>query len=512
MAIRFDNTTERLLRTANVPDDRAFTLCGWFQRVSHAGVFAALYGLSNTTSSPNRAIECGWDSAGSLYVTTYDGGANTFFATNYTNGQWFFGALTGGASVLNAYAGGPSVGVLEQITATFPIAYTPGALWVGDNGWGESANFRAAAIKGWDTALTAAELGNERWYYTPQRRANLNLWTPLFAHTDVQDHSGNARNWTTTGTLSTEDGPPIAWSPRARRYFLATGGGLNLVRTASESVQVAEATARAATLNRLAAEQVSVANSATLAQGIVRQFAEAEALAEASLRTLALLRSHAETVQSTEATSPMRGLLQLLAETVTLIESSAFALGRSQIVNETLAMAESTARVLGQVLAIAESLNLSAATHRVLGKVLAVADTLSLSELTAQARLLARSITEALNVVETLAPSRALARLIAESHSLLESVPTARTLARLVIEAVSLLETLAQAIGKVRVVSESLAMAESLARALSQVSATFLFAAITILAKLGGALGLAPKLESPVAVEPQLKGKIEVDP
>ena len=221
MSIRFDNTTERLSRTANVPDDRSFTMCGWFQRVSHAGSFVTACGISQASSSPSHSFELAWSSAGALEITAYNAPANTtVFSTNYTNDQWFFGALTGATSTFTGYAGGPTVGILEAITVNVPQNYTPAIFWVGDNGWSEGANFRAAALKVWDVALTATELEQERWYYAPARLANLNLWTPLLLHTDVNDRSGNARNWTTTGTLSTEDGPPIGWAPRSRRYFI----------------------------------------------------------------------------------------------------------------------------------------------------------------------------------------------------------------------------------------------------------------------------------------------------
>lgn len=48
----------------------------------------------------------------------------------------------------------------------------------------------------------------------PQRTANLHIWTPAVENTAGNadnDYSGNGNNWTAGGTLTLEDGPPIAW-------------------------------------------------------------------------------------------------------------------------------------------------------------------------------------------------------------------------------------------------------------------------------------------------------------
>lgn len=223
MAVRFDSGTDRLVRTANLPPTTGFTICGWFRRVSHSGIYASFMGFGDVSSSPNRSYEFAWGSDGVLEINTYPSGAATDFATTYGNGEWFFAAMSGSSSTstLKVYAGDFSKVPLEEVTATW-TANVFAAVWIGDNGYGESGDFRAAAIKIWDAQLTAAELENERFSLLPKRLSNLNVWSPLFygATERVLDYSGNGRNFTTGGTLADEEAPPISWhSGQHKRIF-----------------------------------------------------------------------------------------------------------------------------------------------------------------------------------------------------------------------------------------------------------------------------------------------------
>lgn len=221
MALLCDSTTDRLYRTANLPLRTAFTLCGWAERVSHAGVYGAFAGISIGTSSPNHAYELAWGSDGLLEMTTYqEPSGSTNFTTNYGNGVPFFWAMTGNGSTITGYAGAVATVALQTITPGTPEAFTAGVVWIGDNGWGESAMVRVAAVKCWDAVLTAAELEVERWRYIPARTTNLNFFWPCIdsvAANLVKDFGPNARPATTAGSNGVAPGPPIVWAPRGRR-------------------------------------------------------------------------------------------------------------------------------------------------------------------------------------------------------------------------------------------------------------------------------------------------------
>lgn len=231
MAVRFDATTDRIIRTANVPSRTAFTMCGYVMRVGHAGAYNSFAGLSQGTASPSGAIEISWDAGGALGYDAYSGffwGSN--FSTNYGNNVWFFWALVGDASNGHAYAGDLTTATLQHLsTAWGSVSFAPTCFWLGNNGWGEGANFRAANTMVFDVALTAAELEQLRWRYVPTLTTSQNVWSPHFAGATerLADYSGNGRNWTEAGTLTDEDGPPISWGAQTwvLPYVVAAGGG-----------------------------------------------------------------------------------------------------------------------------------------------------------------------------------------------------------------------------------------------------------------------------------------------
>jgi hypothetical protein len=80
---------------------------------------------------------------------------------------------------------------------------------------------RVEAMKLWTAQLTAPEILAEMARYDPVVTANNWAWWPLTAHTDVTDHSVNARHWTANGTLTTEAGPG----------GITEGGGANVTPT-----------------------------------------------------------------------------------------------------------------------------------------------------------------------------------------------------------------------------------------------------------------------------------------
>jgi hypothetical protein len=79
----------------------------------------------------------------------------------------------------------------------------------------------------WDRALTEAELMVESFFERPHYPSSLNFWWPLYSASDVADRSGNGRNPTVTGTLTSEDRTFNLWRPRPKQLIRipAAGGG-----------------------------------------------------------------------------------------------------------------------------------------------------------------------------------------------------------------------------------------------------------------------------------------------
>lgn len=218
MALRFDST-DRLSRTANLPPEATFTVCGWARRTASTS-FGTLCALNHTTLDQFHMLQ--WnDTTDDLVVVNFSGGTSAAIQT-IGNAVWFFWAMVGNGTNITGYVGQHGNATLSSQSVAYS-ATSYNQLDVGGNRYNESISGRLAAVKVWDAALSQAELENERWSFYPKRTANLNIWSPM--HETVvgdadNDYSGNGRNWTVSGTLTHEEGPPISWGHGRRRTIV----------------------------------------------------------------------------------------------------------------------------------------------------------------------------------------------------------------------------------------------------------------------------------------------------
>jgi hypothetical protein len=62
----------------------------------------------------------------------------------------------------------------------------------------------------------------ESFYERPAFPSSLNIWSKMDYAGDTGDYSGNARSWTTAGTLTTEDLGVALWRPDPLQFFTGT--------------------------------------------------------------------------------------------------------------------------------------------------------------------------------------------------------------------------------------------------------------------------------------------------
>jgi hypothetical protein len=227
MAVRFTAGTQDLRRTASLPSPTGFTVACWLKLASDRNEYQTAFSLDNGSSY----VILQTYADGTSLLGTSTGGSNGFVDV-MTVGSWYFAALVGsggGANGLTAYSA--AVGATTLTSAALQgSSFTPTSMFLGSvPSFGTQYYWAGdiAAVKVWDAVLTAAELAQERWFYTPRRLANLHLWSPCVESTVAgcaTDYSGNARAWTVTSTPSIVSGPPIAWRPTARRHWAAAGG------------------------------------------------------------------------------------------------------------------------------------------------------------------------------------------------------------------------------------------------------------------------------------------------
>lgn len=220
-----------LSRTTSLPSATSFTITAW-ARITSFATDTGIFGLGDNgtgTAWKNACIgKPSWDNY--FYVTS-DGGAASITGLTPATNTWYFFALSvaaSGASNLKGYIGSASSGNLATVSGTAD-SFTPTGMVVGkDLYWNVVFPGQVAAIKIWNAALTAEELEKERFFYSPIRTANLHLWCPCVDSAianNIVDLSGNAKNFTQTGTPSVADGPPISWQKKIWLWLPAAAAG-----------------------------------------------------------------------------------------------------------------------------------------------------------------------------------------------------------------------------------------------------------------------------------------------
>jgi len=205
VAIRFtEGTGEALTRTD--PPTTTLTIAYWMYLVSNLGWdIHVRYQGSNPPS-------IGLNGTGTQIVLQDDVDGST--GANVSVNTWYHVAWVRRAAADNElFLNG--VNVVDGFTMNAPSGNLAVGTWIpGDYSY--SPGWRVAGIKIWSAALSAAEVAQEMHVIQPRRTADLYGWWPCFpgATERITDYSGNGRNWSTTGTLSDEDPPPVSWGSR----------------------------------------------------------------------------------------------------------------------------------------------------------------------------------------------------------------------------------------------------------------------------------------------------------
>lgn len=207
MSVRFDAFGESYSGVSGLPVD-TYTLTMWVMSVVDRNQQVWPVFLEG-------AVQHGWrtDSDGTTLRYRIDSvGWGAGIAL--TPGTWFFLA----AAMNGGFGGTTWIGALGQplvvqaITSSAPSIGVCTALWVGSQAAGAGwVDGRVAALKMWDTPLSASEVDRERAFTAPQRVAGLTRWHPFNVASGL-DESGRGNHLAGGVGASAEDGPPIPFS------------------------------------------------------------------------------------------------------------------------------------------------------------------------------------------------------------------------------------------------------------------------------------------------------------
>jgi len=199
MANRFNDSADSYsLTTLGAPH----TLMAWVYIAVDTNSYSGIFVYNNGSQ-----YFCGMDSTGTR-LDFFNGGDN--LGSEIAVGQWNHVAIVSGA-------GGTGTRVVYlngvQDISTTGDDISGGTLFIGNSSGGLFLNGRMAAVKGWNSTLTQAQIQQEMFQYLPRRTTNLfGFWSFLTATEGTVDFSGNGNTLTSNGTPITEDGPPIRWS------------------------------------------------------------------------------------------------------------------------------------------------------------------------------------------------------------------------------------------------------------------------------------------------------------
>ena len=266
MAIRTNGSGDYIRRTTSLPAGDAITVAVWCKLAQIRSAYQ-YWGLENAASNSSSYTLTGFSSGGTMEIVEDD--SNNQFASQPTANNWFFWAFTMGSGNGNfkGYWGYPTTATLVTIAAN-DNPMTAAALTIGNDSYDEWMDAAWAHVKVWDAVLTAAELEAERWTIRPQRLANLHLWSPLWSTSDINDYSGNGRNWTAGGTLVTEDGPPLSWGAAPWVVPFVSTGASGINGAASVTLDALTATATGTVLTHGAGAATLAALTSTAAGAV----------------------------------------------------------------------------------------------------------------------------------------------------------------------------------------------------------------------------------------------------
>jgi len=219
MAVRFNASGERLLKTTGVLDYNGLYSVSFWTFVAAGSAAQTIFALSDGTN--DNTDRMGYTAAeASVCNVTIAAASTTVGTVTFTGNTWYhIGLVRSSVTSLTIYINGVSDGNnTVDVTSRAAVSRMEfGGRQV------SSANFSgmAAYIKMWSgVSLSNAEILNERQTIRPCRYDGLYGFWPVFPGTAerLRDYSGNGRDWTEVGTLSDEDSYPIPWG--AQSYYI----------------------------------------------------------------------------------------------------------------------------------------------------------------------------------------------------------------------------------------------------------------------------------------------------
>lgn len=202
MSVRFDNANEYIVRNASVPAEQPLTVFWRAYVVTLRSANSIMLQLGNAggTAYINVLVNASNNLSCNHHGTVTDGNA-------VASGEWINFAYVRNGSSHTIYRNGTA-----EITFTDSTSYTNAFVIFG--GFASWFNGRVTDARVWTAALSQSEIQAENASpYAAARTSNLWAYWLLQSHSTLTDGSGNSRDLTAGGTLSTEQNAPSYLTP-----------------------------------------------------------------------------------------------------------------------------------------------------------------------------------------------------------------------------------------------------------------------------------------------------------
>lgn len=247
MSVRFDSNADSISRTSNIVSTSGdCTFAGWKYRVNDRGSPASqviwdIFG-SVTGDFLLSLFDEAFDTDGAAGINSYENTTfefnQTLFASRVAGATWAYYAVVKGGDVLTGYWSQLGDETWHEITCdvaapasqnginTMILSHTPGD-WI---------DARAMWDLCADRAYSLDDLKAQKYAKFLRSATSINFfWKNDTAGNAGVDSSGNGRNGTVAGTLTTEADVPIAWDQLGAPGVLALAGATGLTQSAGKS-------------------------------------------------------------------------------------------------------------------------------------------------------------------------------------------------------------------------------------------------------------------------------------
>lgn len=213
MAARFDNPTDRLLRTASLIDYNAnYAIMFWAYLTSDLNAISTFIDLNDNTDQNQDCLRTDSDGVTFQVRSVIGGTDETISGSVLSIGQWYHMALVRSGFQLRGYLNG-TLDAQANIVVAGRTAQTRTEFGGRLSANSDRMDGRVASIKIWEGLTPSVnQIRTEMWQTIPLL-SGPHSWYPCFPGSveRLRDYSQNGRTWTESGTLTDEAGPPIRW-------------------------------------------------------------------------------------------------------------------------------------------------------------------------------------------------------------------------------------------------------------------------------------------------------------